>query len=364
MKTLKLSFSFLILAFLPAFLLTGCKKDDDNGNANPKEIPAPECEGVTIDDAIILRFDYTNYAGQQPTVVIDKGSSDDRVIFDTTHYTPVQIDNKIVVSIPNIRLSDDEFNYIAECVTIEEFDDTRPSNDRWFVQTEFKNQREFSETKLATMLCLDVSSSLGEDRELVKQYAIDFAEQVYETTSNESYVGLVLFADTVITYPFTNDLDDIIAAINSFPYPDLDAQTFTRLSDGILAGLTALEETNLDVADKVLVAFTDGNDNGSNNPTVNQQTIKESSFRRYMIGLKGKGLEYNTNYLKGLASDDIFFVEAENAIDLQDRFNDINELIANIYTIIYNRSTQTFTEGIDEPIKLRAIFYARPYKIE
>jgi hypothetical protein len=83
-----------------------------------------------------------------------------------------------------------------------------------------------------------------------------------------------------------------------------------------------------------------------------------------MIGLKGKGLEYNTNYLKSLASSENFFVEAENADELQARFNDINELIANIYTVIYNRSTQTFNPDIDEPISLRAIFYATPYEID
>ena len=364
MKTLTMfRFPALMLAFA-VLAFAACNKDNDGVQGNPKEIPSPECEDVTIDDAIILRFDYTNYQGQSPTVNIIPEVTDDEVKYDTTVYTPIQEGNKIVIRIPNLRLSDNDFNYIAKCVTIEEFDDTRPDNDRWFEQTEFKNQREFSETKIATMLCLDVSSSLGADREAVKQYAVDFASQVFETTSNESYVGLVLFADTVISYPFTNDIDDIEDAINEFPYPDLDAQTFTRLSDGIIAGLEALDAADLDVADKVLVAFTDGNDNGSNNPTVNRQTIEASSYPRYMIGLKGKGLEYNSNLLRSLASNENFFVEAENTVQLQKRFNDINELIANIYTIIYNRSTQVFTEGVDEPVKLRAVFFAKPYKID
>lgn len=364
MKTLTLSF-FSISLLSAILLFTACKKDDET-KGNPDEIPYPECDDddITIDDAIILRFEYTNFEGQEPAVTIIPDKTDSRVKYDSTSYTPVREGNKMVIRIPNIKLSDRDHNYIARCVTIEEFDATRPADDRWFEQTEFKNQREFAETKIATMLCLDVSSSLGEDREKVKQYAIDFAEQVFTNTTNESYVGLVLFADQVITYPFTNDLADIEAAINSFPYPDLDAQTFTRLSDGILAGLQALEEAELDVADKVLVAFTDGNDNGSNNPTVNLQKIQNSAFPRYMIGLKGKGLEYNSNYLKSLASNETFFVEAQNATELQDRFNDINELIANIYTIIYNRSPQTFTPGVDEPVKLRAVFFAKPYKIQ
>lgn len=354
-----------MLCLAVATVFTSCRKDDDDGaNANPNEIPEPDCQDVTIQDAIVLRFEYTNYAGQAPTAKIIPANTDDRVKYDTTAFTPIQQGNRIVIQIPNIRLSDDEFNYIAECVTIEEFDVTRPSGDRWFEQTEFKNQRDFSETKIATMLCLDLSSSLGEDRETVKQYAKDFAQQIFETTSSESFVGLTLFADTVITYPFTNNIEDIDTALEDFPAPDLDAQTFTRLSDGILAGIDALDNANLDVADRVLVTFTDGNDNGSNNPTVNQQTIMASTYPRYMIGLKGKGLEYNTSYLKGLASSEPFFVEAENTMELQDRFNDINELIANIYTITYNRSTQTFTEGLDDPIKLRAIFYAQPYRIE
>lgn len=363
MKTLAIYRLPALLIVLFVLTFAACKKDDPV-KGNPDEIPYPECEDVTIDDAIILRFEYTNYQGEEPTLTITPDKTDKRVRYDTTRYTPVREGNKIVLRIPNIRLSDEDFNYIAQCVTIEEFDASRPSDDRWFEQTEFKDQREFSETKIATMLCLDVSSSLGADREQVKQYAIDFSNQIFETTSNESYVGLVLFADTVISYPFTNDITDIENAINSFPYPDLDAQTFTRLSDGIIAGLNALEAADLDVANKVLVAFTDGNDNGSNNPTTNQQIIRESSFPRYTIGLKGKGLEYNTNYLKSLASNETFFVEANNAFELQKRFNDINELIANIYTIIYNRSTQSFTPGVDDPIKLRAIFYAKPYRIE
>ena len=276
--------------------------------------------------------------------------TDERVKYDTTVFFPTVEDNKVVIRIPNIRLSDDDFNYTANCVTIEERDDTRPANDRWFEQTEFKNQEEFSQTRMATQLVVDVSSSLGEDREKVRQYALDFAEQTL--AGGAGFIGLTLFADTVITYPFTNQIGDISAALNSFPYPDLNAQTFTRLSDGILSGLNALESADLEVDDKVLVAFTDGNDNGSNNPTGNQQMIQASEFPRYMIGLKGKGLEYNTNYLKSLASNETFFVEAAD------------ELIANIYTVIYNRSTQTFNPDIDEPISLRAIFYATPYRID
>jgi hypothetical protein len=363
MKNFRIA-ALLSLAAVLAF--SSCKKDDDTTvpSANVDEIPEPGCIGVTRDDAIVLRFDYTYYQGEEPRVEIVRTRTDERVKYDTTVFFPTVEGNKVVIRIPNIRLSDDDFNYTANCVTIEERDDTRPANDRWFEQTEFKNQEEFSQTRMATQLVVDVSSSLGEDREKVKQYALDFAEQTLSGSGGAGFIGLTLFADTVITYPFTNQVSDIATALNSFPYPDLNAQTFTRLSDGILSGLNALENADLDVDDKVLVAFTDGNDNGSNNPTGNQQMIQASDFPRYMIGLKGKGLEYNTNYLKSLASSENFFVEAEDADELQARFNDINELIANIYTVIYNRSTQTFNPDIDEPISLRAIFYATPYRID
>lgn len=363
MKTFRIV-ALLSLAAIVTF--ASCKKDDDDNmpTANVDEIPEPGCIGVTKDDAIVLRFDYTYYQGEEPRVEIVRTRTDERVKFDTTVFFPTVEGNKVVIRIPNIRLSDNDFNYTAQCVTIEERDETRPANDRWFEQTEFKNQEEFAQTRMATQLVVDVSSSLGEDREKVKQYALDFAEQTLSSNGGAGYIGLTLFADTVITYPFTNQLSDIATAVNNFPYPDLNAQTFTRLSDGILSGLNALEDAELEVDDKVLVAFTDGNDNGSNNPTGNRQEIQASDFPRYMIGLKGKGLEYNTNYLKSLASNENFFVEAGDANELQERFNDINELIANIYTVIYNRSTQTFNPDIDEPISLRAIFYAMPYKID
>ena len=360
MKTLPYRFLLSLLA-IAVVTFSGCKKDDPPVTVNANEIPEPDCLDVTAKDAIVLRFDYTNYIGEEPAVKIVPFRTDERVKYDQTEFTPTIKNNTMEIRIPNIRLSDDDFNYTAQCVKIEEFDPTRPDNDRWFEQTEFKNQEEFSETNLATMLCLDVSSSLGEDRETVKQYAIDFAEQVI---GSDSYVGLTLFADTVITYPFTNQLSDVVTAINTFPYPDLNAQTFTRLSDGIIAGMEALEETEVQVDDKVLVAFTDGNDNGSDNPSANQQRIANSDTRRYMIGLKGKGLEYNTNYLKSLATNNKSFVEADDANELQERFNDINELIASIYTIIYNRSPQNFDPDLDEPIQLRAIFYAKPYELD
>jgi hypothetical protein len=363
MKTFRIA---ALLSLAAVITFASCKKDDDTvaPTVNVDEIPEPGCFGVTRDDAIVLRFDYTYYQGEEPRVEIVRTRTDERVKYDTTVFFPTVEGNKVVVRIPNIRLSDDRFNYTAGCVTIEERDDTRPANDRWFEQTEFKNQEEFSQTRMATQLVVDVSSSLGEDREQVKQYALDFAEQTLSGNGGAGYIGLTLFADTVITYPFTTQLSDVATALNNFPYPDLNAQTFTRLSDGIISGLNALEESELDVDDKVLVAFTDGNDNGSNNPTGNKQEIQASEYPRYIIGLKGKGLEYNTNYLKSLASSENFFVEAEDANELQERFNDINELIANIYTVIYNRSTQTFNPDIDEPISLRAIFYATPYEID
>ena len=48
---------FLLAAF--ALTFSSCKKDDPV-KGNPDEIPFPECDDVTIDDAIILRFEYTN----------------------------------------------------------------------------------------------------------------------------------------------------------------------------------------------------------------------------------------------------------------------------------------------------------------
>lgn len=161
-----------------------------------------------------------------------------------------------------------------------------------------------------------------------------------------------------------NQIGDILVVFNSFLYFDFNVQIFICLSDGILSGFNVLESVDLEVDDKVLVVFMDGNDNGFNNFIGNQQMIQVLEFLCYMIGLKGKGLEYNINYLKSLVSNEIFFVEVVDVDELQVCFNDINELIVNIYIVIYNWFIQIFNLDIDELISLRVIFYVMFYWID
>lgn len=343
-----------LLTLLSMWMLIAC---------NPDDIPRPKgCKGVSRNDALIMEFEYRNYSGQQPEVAINPGMSDDEIFYQGTVPTAVKNGNVVELTFPNIRLGDGKFNYISQCVKVEEFNASRTGNNQWFPQTEFQDQSDFFETKLAVSFCVDLSSSLGEDRELVIKLAKQFADNIIGNSNSGSYISLVLYADTVISYPFTQSLQDIDDAFNNFPAPPLNGvSTSTKLYDGIIAGLDSLVGTNLDVSSKVLVAFTDGNDNGSDNPSIKRQDIQGSPIQRYMIGLKGKGQEYDSKFLSELASSKTQFVQAKNRKQLEKRFKDINQLVANIYTIKYQRSDQELATG--EKIRGRVIFYAEPYKL-
>jgi Mg-chelatase subunit ChlD len=328
------------------------------------EIEKPKCPGVNRNDAVVLRIDYERPFSQAPFAQVLLDQSDGKVDLDPAQGVNIRQVNRgrgaaIEIELKGIRIRDEENNYLSQCHVIEEFSEDRTSGGCWFEQTEFENDTSLVRTRLAIAFCLDVSSSLGDDRENVKENALSFAASTLINTDSLSYISLTLFADTVITYPFTNRLSDLQGYIDNFPYPDLNAQTSTRLSDGILAGLSMLDQTQLPVDEKVLVAFTDGNDNGSFQSSLKSDMIRNSDHERYMIGYEGKAEEYSPGYLQSLASSSSGFMEADSERKLKRRFNDISELVASIYTIRYYRSAQD-TDGA-QPI--RVVFYTKEYVV-
>ena len=292
---------------------------------------------------------YTYYGGKQPTFAVDNERTSNYVSFGKSSVFPVTTSDgdRIRVQVPNISIQKDEKSYSIKQITVEEYE-----NGQWDPEFEFQTSKAFQQKNMAIVLVLDMSSSLGNDIFAVKSNAIDFATRFFNETDQKGYVGLVLFSGDTASYPFTNNLTVITNQINNYS----NYQNATTLFGSISKGLEMLENTSLAVDGKALIAFTDGGDNNTNNPTQVKQSILNSSIQKYTIGLKGNGVDYDEGTMIQLASTPANYADADNIGELQAAFNDILDQITNIALVNYDRTTQTFNQNTDPPIQVRFKF--------
>ena len=128
-------------------------------------------------------------------------------------------------------------------------------------------------------------------------------------------------------------------------------QERTALYEAVQTGIELLEDLDFDGI-KSLVAFTDGGDNDSNNPSALLNQINSSNIEKFAIGLRGT--DFQESGLEAIVNEASNFVVADNIIALERIFRIVAKGVVSIYEIRYTRSDQLLSE--EEQIEIRFSF--------
>lgn len=203
--------------------------------------------------------------------------------------------------------------------------------------------KEKSVSQISVALVLDMSSSLGVNRERVQEEAINFVNIVRNNIPNSKFI-IIGFAQDIKIYNNLTDINDITQKIRTLPN-FITNQDATALYNAMQEGYNKLLLTSS--LTKVMVSFTDGKNNYYGdlnllNNSVNSGNISSS----HVIGLRGKdGLDA---VLKDLTFNG-YYLETENSNDLSLIFDRIANSVVSIYTLTYDRNNSKQ----ETPIKLR-----------
>jgi hypothetical protein len=331
---MKTYFRFALILMIG--MLYGCSNDDDSGS---------NCPGQGVIGEESLSYEYFNTG--TPSLTEMPVEQDGNIFFEAA-FTQ-EVPNGVDVVIPGVRIRTEDSNFEITRIKIEE----KAINDNCFVtQNEFNNAQSSFQTDIATVLVLDMSTSLSGNIESLKDYAKNFANTVVNS-SDESTVAVVFFSDRDAiqsTRFYTSEdiqlLDFIIDNFNNF-------QQRTALYQAVETGIELLEGLDFEGI-KSLVAFTDGGDNDSNNPTELLDQITSSDIEKFAIGLRGT--DFQASGLEAIVNQASNFVVADNIIALENIFRIVAKGVVSVYEIRYTRSDQLLSE--EEKIEIRFSFDA------
>ncbi|SEQ04656.1 vWA domain-containing protein [Neolewinella agarilytica] len=323
---------FFILTILS---LSTCKSDDD--------VIIPGCEG-TIGDELLV---YGYFNDGTPTVTSSPQQSRGNISFDPAFAEPVN--NGVDIVVPGVRIRTESNNYE---ITRFKIDEKKRGDDCFIFQNEFANDQSSFQTDIASVLVLDMSTSLQDNINTLKQYAKQYARFVVNSSPN-STVAVVFFSDRdaiestlFFTSSTINQLDSRIDNFRNY-------QERTALFQAVKTGVDLLGSINFD-GQKSIVAFTDGGDNDSNNPTELLGQINGSDVEKFAIGLRGS--DFQENSLRSIVSEQSNFQVADDISSLEEIFRNVGRGVISVYEIRYRRSDQLLnsTESVDIRISIEA----------
>ncbi len=285
----------------------------------------------------MLVYEYAHSSSLSPGVELKEQSK--FISVDSASATDIG-QNTIRISLNGVRVQSSRNNFEIEKVIISE---REKGNRKWEQQSEFSLNTSASKTDIASVLVLDMSTSLGNVVDDLKKYAKTFAHTVVDGTIN-SKVAVIFFStrsaiQSTIFYDASNisQLDALIDGYTNY-------QDRTALFEATKAGIDMLDGLTFQ-GSKSLVVFTDGGDNDSNNPDNLKSAIGNSSISRYAIGLKGA--DFDKDDLDAVASDKGNSVVAKKEKDLGDVFSQITKQVVSVYHIEYNRSDQILNNPLE-----------------
>mgnify|MGYP001564193573 CR=1 FL=1 len=135
---------FVSLSLFVACFFAGCSE-----SSHPIQPPP--------NNKIVIRVfgENTNASGTSPSCLIDSDSNSSNITF--ANVTATQQGSFVHLLLQNLSVSDSHWNYAIQTVRTDEF-----INNKWITDAEFNSSYQ-KLTKIAVVLVLDVSNSLGGD---------------------------------------------------------------------------------------------------------------------------------------------------------------------------------------------------------
>ncbi len=317
LKTRSLYLS-VAMVLLVAFIFNSCKK----------------AEIESYEKTVTFYAKYKNPSGQnQPIMLLDTINLP--AILKIKDKYVDEVGNRIKVSFGNVKLSDGLGLYVVEDAKTEE-----KRNGEWEVDQENFLKAEVSQS-VDLVLVLDVSTSLGDDVENVRTYAIDFIYSIKEQIPN-SKIGIVIFSDSIYSSPLEDDISNLETFINTYSYQGQDA---TKLYEAMYTGVDVLSTSTAE--SKNIVTFTDGRNNAwsdllkfETSDTIEARLNKPldgTSINSFLIGLDGKG-GVDKEELSRLVANGGISSFPKDAVQLEKVFQKVANSVANVYSFVYDRN--------------------------
>lgn len=303
------------------------------------------CEKVQFffDKTEKIEGSYTNKGGFPgatiPTFKIT-GSSN-QIIYDENSVQAVNLGNGTVrISIDGVR-SKYKIPHVMDTIKVQE-----KKSGKWEKQDEFQNNVSPFKSAVSAVLVLDISTSIGNNIEDLKQYAKDFIDEIFKANKN-SEIAIIMFSKNIQSSSFYSYANKQL--LLDFIDNNKNYEERTTLYEACLTGINMLNANNKNKV-KAEIIFTDGGDNNTDNPDSKLASIQKSSITRYSIGVDGKDFQKQT--LKDICTEDNW-VKARNYDNLKKVFKEVSYLVSNVYRIEYDRSDQTLESSIDIRFKIK-----------
>lgn len=295
-----------------------------------------------------IYLDFWNTTGRNPEIRFDemKTSKEIKIDFSQTFEGQTEGSQLTKVVIDNFKIVDNQNNnYNIEAIKAYEF-----RNNNWKEDVEFTMDFTQTQDVGVVVLVLDRSESLGGDFSKIKEYAMNFIDQTF-TTHPEVKMGIVDFSTDVNTYPITNNREALKGYISN-----LNSDRFTALYQAMDEGVEML--LRYPAQSRILVTFTDGTDNMSDQNYYNLDNIlnkikndkNTNKIRGFFIGLEGKG-GLDTSIPPKLISNGWIVSIPSSAAQVKEVFEKFGKLISNVYHLTYIRNQQVIPRTA--PVKLR-----------
>lgn len=281
----------------------------------------------------LLLYATLSNTNNTPTLVIDQSSSSSAISINGAPEVQL-VNNRYQIQFSNITIKDELGTYKIENVSnnspdiISETYNTE--KDEWREDSENFLYPEVSQT-MDVVLVLDVSGSLGQDVSKVKQYAIEFIDKLFSEVQ-QPRVAVVGFSNSISTQNFTSSKTVATNFISN-----LQGGDGTLLYEAMGKGVDFIETSTAD--GKVLVTFTDGNNNAAIDPQYSTHNyllgrLNDNGIPSYVIGFDGQE-SVDKEILTTLAVDGLYAFPTTIS-DLQNVFQKFaNSVVAN-YTFIYS----------------------------
>lgn len=251
---------------------------------------------------------------------------------------------RIQTQFRNFKISED-----SDAIEILEKND----KGRWKpVSVESQKDLSASAASLASVLVLDMSSSVSPILSDLKVYAKQYIDDIV-TRSEDSKIAVVYFSgiDNIGQTAFydASNIGQLKSIIDTLT-ADEDATALFKATE---VGVTKLQGLNWD-GEKALVVFTDGEDTNTSNEENSISTINSATdITRAVIALEGDDFNGYSDIEK-IVSDPRYCKLAKSEEDLKDVFNRVARSITSVYSISYKRSIKLSPDAVQLRLKIKA----------
>lgn len=257
---------------------------------------------------------------------------------------------RIQINYPAVTIKNGKDVYELEDICTE-----RRLNEEWIIDDENFLSYDFSKS-LDIVLVLDVSSSLADNLERIKENASNIVERILSENPNAN-ISVVKFSRGFVTLPFSTaeaTIQQFIEDDTQYNSPDIGIYTLegrneTGLYEAMNEAITLLSSSS--AKGKGVLTFTDGVSNFQFDPqyqnsTLLLQKLQGSDIASYTIGYDGNqgGVEQNALEQLAVNGDSSF---PNNLNQLEEVFERFSNSIAAVYDLIYDTNNAKFDGSID-----------------